>query len=96
MSTVDLFLPCAGGCPPFLATEVQRLCAVPDHALTVGRAGVGLRGDWDTMLRLNLHSRIAQRVLLRLWEGPYPQRRRPLRRGCRNRLGGLVHATAYA
>jgi putative N6-adenine-specific DNA methylase len=71
MSTVDLFLPCAGGCPPFLATEVQRLCAVPDHALTVGRAGVGLRGDWDTVLRLNLHSRIAQRVLLRLWEGPY-------------------------
>jgi putative N6-adenine-specific DNA methylase len=71
MSTFDLFLPCAGGCAPFLATEVQRLCAMPPDALTVGRAGVGLRGDWDTVLRLNLHSRIAQRVLLRLWEGPY-------------------------
>ena len=71
MSTFDLFLPCAGGCAPFLATEVQRLGAVPAEALTVSRAGVGLRGDWDTVLRLNLHSRIAQRVLLRLREGPY-------------------------
>ncbi|MCX7692466.1 THUMP domain-containing protein [Tepidimonas taiwanensis] len=71
MSTLDLFLPCAGGCAPFLADEVAALTGQPMDALRVGRAGVALRGDWDTVLRLNLHSRIAQRVLIRLWEGPY-------------------------
>ncbi|MEW6695409.1 Ribosomal RNA large subunit methyltransferase L [Tepidimonas thermarum] len=71
MSSFDLYLPCAGGTAPFLADEVTRLSGLAPAALTVGRSGVGLRGDWDTVLRLNLHSRIAQRVLLRLWEGPY-------------------------
>lgn len=71
MSTLDLFLPCAGGCTPFLADEVAALTGQPAEALRPGRAGVALRADWDTVLRLNLYSRIAQRVLIRLWEGPY-------------------------
>ncbi|MGQ9725397.1 MAG: THUMP domain-containing class I SAM-dependent RNA methyltransferase, partial [Tepidimonas sp.] len=71
MAPIDLFLPCAGGCAPFLADEVAGLTGLPRAALAIGRTGVGLRGDWDTVLRLNLHSRIAQRVLVRLWEGPY-------------------------
>lgn len=71
MHTFDLFLPCAGGCAPFLADEIARLIDRPVGTLAVGRTGIGLRGDWDTVLHLNLHSRIAQRVLVRLWEGPY-------------------------
>lgn len=71
MSTFDLFLPCASGSAPFLADELARLTGQATDTLQVGRAGVGLRGDWGTVLRLNLHSRIAQRVLLRLWEGAY-------------------------
>lgn len=71
MPVFDLFLPCAGGSAPFLADEVARLTGQATDALHVGRTGVGLRGDWETVLRLNLHSRIAQRVLVRLWEGPY-------------------------
>jgi len=71
MPPFALFLPCAGGSTPFLANEVARLTGLPTEALAVGRTGVGLRGDWDAVLRLNLHSRIAQRVLVRLWEGPY-------------------------
>lgn len=49
----------------------MRIVALPSTALQVQRAGVGLRGDWDSVLRLNLHSRIAQRVLIVLARRPY-------------------------
>lgn len=71
MHALSLFVPCAGGCAPLLADEIAHLLQRPVTALAVGRAGVGLHGDWNTVLQLNLHSRIAQRVLIRLWEGPY-------------------------
>ena len=71
MSTWDLFLPCAAGVEAMLADEARGL--LPKQASTVQarRAGVQLRGGWDTVLRLNLHSRLAQRVLLRLAYAPY-------------------------
>ncbi|WP_144327679.1 THUMP domain-containing class I SAM-dependent RNA methyltransferase [Tepidimonas charontis] len=71
MDNLDVFLPCAAGCADFLADEVATLLGQARAALRIERAGVGLRADWDAVLRLNLHSRIAQRVLVQLWRGPY-------------------------
>ncbi|WP_334135573.1 THUMP domain-containing class I SAM-dependent RNA methyltransferase [Tepidimonas sp.] len=69
--TLDLFLPCAAGCADYLADEVAALTGQARAALRIDRAGVGLRADWNAVLRLNLYSRIAQRVLVRLWHGRY-------------------------
>ena len=66
--TVDLFLPAAGGSEALLAEEVQRLTERPAQA---GRGGVWAQGDGLQALRLNLESRIAQRVLWPLVDGPY-------------------------
>jgi putative N6-adenine-specific DNA methylase len=66
--TVDLFLPAAGGSEALLAEEVQRLTGRPAQA---GRGGVWVQGDGLQALRLNLESRIAQRVLWPLVDGPY-------------------------
>ena len=66
--TVDLFLPAAGGSEALLAEEVQRLTGRPAQA---GRGGIWAQGDGLQALRLNLESRIAQRVLWPLVDGPY-------------------------
>ena len=64
---VELFLPAAGGAEALLAEEVQRLTGTPAQA---GRGGVWVRGNAHTAMRLNLESRLAQRVLWPLAEGP--------------------------
>jgi putative N6-adenine-specific DNA methylase len=69
MNSLQLFLPCAAGVEDFLAAEVQRITGV--DALQRSRGGVSLQASWRDALRLNLHSRLAQRVLVRLWHGPY-------------------------
>ena len=66
-----LFLPCAGGVEDFLADEVHGLTGLRGQDLLTVRGGVRVRGDWDVMLRLNLWSRLAQRVLIELAESPY-------------------------
>lgn len=71
MDDFDLYLPAPGGAAGLLADEIAALLACPREQLAVQRSGVALRAGWDAVLRLNLHSRIAQRVLLQLWEGPY-------------------------
>jgi len=63
-----LFLSCAAGCEAMLAEEVAALTGRPVQA---GRAGVATQGDASTVMRLNLGSRLAQRVLIRLHDGPY-------------------------
>ena len=63
-----LFLPCAGGAEALLADEVQRLTGSPGEA---ARGGVWVEGDQRTAMLLNLHSRLAQRVLWPLIDGPY-------------------------
>ena len=68
VATYDIFLPCAAGAKPFLAAEVTRVTGAAAHAQ---RAGVRLRGDWAAVMRLNLHSRMAQRVLVELAHAPY-------------------------
>ncbi|MFZ5522057.1 MAG: THUMP domain-containing class I SAM-dependent RNA methyltransferase [Pseudomonadota bacterium] len=74
MSVQSLFLPCAAGVEPWLAAEAQRICgdaAVVDEA----RGGVWVDAPVEQALeftlRLNLQSRLAQRVLWLLAQGGY-------------------------
>ena len=69
MSQAPLFLPCAAGVESFLAEEIARL--LPGASLRTGRGGVGLDGGVHEVMRLNLESRLAQRVLVEVAEGPY-------------------------
>jgi 23S rRNA (guanine2445-N2)-methyltransferase len=66
---LPLFLPCAAGVEDLLASETARL--LPKAALRAARGGVGLDGDADEVMLLNLESRLAQRVLIEVGEGPY-------------------------
>jgi putative N6-adenine-specific DNA methylase len=63
-----LFLPCASGAEALLADEVLRITG---QAAEAGRGGVWVEGDERTAMQLNLESRLAQRVLWPLAEGPY-------------------------
>jgi len=63
-----LFLPCAQGVEELLADEVGR---VTGASAELTRGGVWVEGDELTAMRLNLHSRLAQRVLWPLIDGPY-------------------------
>jgi putative N6-adenine-specific DNA methylase len=69
--SLTLFLPCAGGVEDYLADEVHGLTGLVGDALLSVRGGVRVRADWATALRLNLHSRLAQRVLIELASAPY-------------------------
>jgi putative N6-adenine-specific DNA methylase len=65
-----LFLPCAAGVEPYLAEECLRLLG--DNArIEAGRGGVYVDGDVEAAMKLNLGSRLAQRVLWQLLDGPY-------------------------
>ncbi len=68
---VTLFLPCASGSEAWLAEEVQRIVGAAAPPAEAGRGGVWVQGDERTAMQLNLESRIAQRVLWPLAEGPY-------------------------
>jgi putative N6-adenine-specific DNA methylase len=68
MNQLQLFLPCAAGVEALLATEVQRVTGITGKAW---RAGVQLQGSWRNALQLNLHSRLAQRVLIELAHNQY-------------------------
>jgi putative N6-adenine-specific DNA methylase len=65
-----LFLPCAAGVEALLADEARRIVG-PGPAVDAGRGGVYVEGDELLAMRLNLESRLAQRVLWPLMAGPY-------------------------
>ncbi len=69
MSQLQLFLPCAAGVEDYLAAEVGRITG--EAAPYKARGGVAVNASWRDAMRLNLHSRLAQRVLVRLWHGEY-------------------------
>jgi putative N6-adenine-specific DNA methylase len=79
-AAVPLFLPCAAGTEALLADECAALLGV-DRAVVPAdpsarpiveqRGGVLVRGDAAVAMRLNLESRLAQRVLWPLAHGPY-------------------------
>lgn len=71
MTPLFLFLPCAAGVETYLAQEVERITGVPQTAMQTSRGGVALEAGWRDALALNLHSRLAQRVLVRLARQPY-------------------------
>jgi putative N6-adenine-specific DNA methylase len=68
VNALTLFLPCAAGVQDLLAAEVQRITGTVPKAW---RAGVALQGIWRDVMRLNLHSRLAQRVLVQLAQNAY-------------------------
>ena len=69
MNHLNLFLPCAAGVEDYLAAEVTRITG--ETAVQKWRAGVALQASWRDALKLNLHCRLAQRVLVQLWHGGY-------------------------
>ncbi|WP_028606004.1 THUMP domain-containing class I SAM-dependent RNA methyltransferase [Ottowia thiooxydans] len=71
MNQLTVFLPCAAGVEGFLADEVHGLTGLTGDNLLTVRAGVRVRTDWAGVLLLNLHCRLAQRVLIELAQGPY-------------------------
>jgi putative N6-adenine-specific DNA methylase len=71
MNQLQLFLPCAAGVEDYLAEEAHRITGLTGHDLLVGRGGVMLRASWRDALLLNLHSRLAQRVLVQLSTSQY-------------------------
>ncbi len=66
MNQLKLFLPCAAGVEELLAHEVHGLTGLMGEDLLMRRGGVLLQGSWRDAMRLNLHSRLAQRVLVQL------------------------------
>jgi len=64
-----LFLPCAAGVEALLTDEVKRL--LPRARARAERGGVSLAGGIEEVMRLNLGSRLAQRVLVEVAEGAY-------------------------
>jgi putative N6-adenine-specific DNA methylase len=77
---VPLFLPCAAGAEAWLADECAALLGIDRTVVPAdptarpvveARGGVRVRGDAQVAMRLNLESRLAQRVLWPLAQGPY-------------------------
>jgi putative N6-adenine-specific DNA methylase len=66
---LPLYLPCAAGVEALLAEEVRAL--LPGAALTETRGGIALQGDPIEVMKLNLESRLAQRVLVEVATAPY-------------------------
>jgi len=66
MNQLKLFLPCAAGVEELLAHEVHGLTGLMGEDLLMRRGGVLVHGSWRDAMRLNLHSRLAQRVLVQL------------------------------
>lgn len=61
-------MPCAAGVEGYLADEVARTTGLQGRT---GRAGLMLSASWRDAMVLNLHSRLAQRVLVQLAHEPY-------------------------
>jgi len=63
---LQLFLPCAAGVEELLAAEVHAITGLMGEDLLSRRGGVLARGSWRDAMLLNLHCRLAQRVLVQL------------------------------
>ncbi len=71
MNSLQLFLPCAAGVEGFLADEVHGITGLTGNELMTGRGGVMVRASWREAMLLNLHCRLAQRVLVQLSQTMY-------------------------
>lgn len=61
--TFQIFAPCPHGLEEALALELQ---ALGHEAVRAGRAGCHFRADWQGVLRANLYSRLATRILVQV------------------------------
>jgi putative N6-adenine-specific DNA methylase len=66
VNQLQIFLPCAAGVEDLLAAEVHDLTGLMGQDLLTRRGGVMARASWRDAMLLNLHSRLAQRVLVQL------------------------------
>jgi putative N6-adenine-specific DNA methylase len=66
VNSLQLFMPCAAGVEGLLADEVHQLTGLTGNDLLTGRGGVMANASWREAMRLNLHSRLTQRVLIQL------------------------------
>jgi len=73
VNALHLFLPCAAGVEDLLADEVRDILGA--EGVQRVRGGVALTASWRDAMRLNLHSRLAVRVLVQLAHGPYRSER---------------------
>jgi len=64
MNQLTLFLPCAAGVEEYLAPEILRITGLPPGCVTKQRGGVAVRTSFADAMLLNLHCRLAQRVLV--------------------------------
>ncbi len=71
MNSLILFLPCAAGVEAYLAYEIMQILGASVQELKTMRGGVQLKAAWRDALLLNLHCRLAQRVLIQLQDQPY-------------------------
>lgn len=67
-----MFASCPRGLESVLQQELQRMGA---EQIAPVDGGVGFSGSQDLLMRVNLQSRVASRVLLRLAQGPYRSER---------------------
>jgi putative N6-adenine-specific DNA methylase len=65
-----LFISCANGSEQLLAEECIRICGA-DQGVQAGRGGVMVNATVENAMRMNLRSRIAQRVLWPMVDGEY-------------------------
>jgi putative N6-adenine-specific DNA methylase len=65
-----LFISCASGSEQLLAEECVRICGA-DQGVAAGRGGVMVNASVENAMRMNLRSRIAQRVLWPMVDGEY-------------------------
>ncbi|MBK7655617.1 MAG: class I SAM-dependent RNA methyltransferase [Betaproteobacteria bacterium] len=66
MNQLQLFLPCAAGVEELLAEECLLITDQQPGTLKTTRGGVLVQASWRDVMLLNLHSRLAQRVLVQL------------------------------
>jgi putative N6-adenine-specific DNA methylase len=79
MNNLHLFLPCAGGVEAYLADEVAKMIGEPEavqqpalpSAVQQMMGGVAVKASWRQAMQLNLHSRLASRVLVGVMQRPY-------------------------
>ena len=69
---LSLFVSCPGGVEPLLEEELKRFLPPGVRSKVEAlRGGCGVLGTAEDVMRINLESRLAQRVLVEIIEGPY-------------------------
>ncbi len=71
MNQLALFLPCAAGVQDYLLPEVLQITGLNASEAIKQRGGVQVQASWRDAMRLNLHCRLAQRVLVQLSHTQY-------------------------